>query len=276
MSETQRTEESRRAHLERRFAQWAEMFQKIEGEGWDIIPLYENGTPDFIADCGQEEPRLALRPKMENSNGTVIICAGGGFRYKTHHEAYQVAYALVKHNFDPVILDYRVAPHTSEQAIADGFAAIKKVRELREGKVAIMGFSAGGMMAAAAGARYEDEQSRPDACVVCYGAMDFVNAVGGLSYDSASQREKARTSTILNLSPDSPPYFIFQTTADDPRFGLELSMGLARNGIPFELHIFEGGRHGGGLYDGVSEAPDFPRTALWLPMAASWLKDMGF
>jgi hypothetical protein len=51
---------------------------------------------------------------------------------------------------------------------------------------------------------------------------------------------------------------------------------LADRGIPFEVHTFANGPHGGGLYNGKDETPDFPRTARWADLAVGWLAELGF
>ena len=70
--------------------------------------------------------------------------------------------------------------------------------------------------------------------------------------------------------------FVFQTHADDPRIVLNFCMELAMHGVPYEIHTFERGPHGGGLYNGKDETPDEPHTALWGSIAADWLKTRGF
>jgi hypothetical protein len=53
-------------------------------------------------------------------------------------------------------------------------------------------------------------------------------------------------------------------------------MELAVHGVPYEIHTFEDGPHGGGLYNGKDETPDLPHTAMWAAIAADWLKGRGY
>ena len=71
--------------------------------------------------------------------------------------------------------------------------------------------------------------------------------------------------------------FVFQTHKDDPRYALLFCYELACHGVPYEIHTFEEGPHGGGLYDGKTEdSPLFEHTAQWAMLASSWLKEKGF
>ncbi|MBO5503902.1 MAG: hypothetical protein J5969_05420 [Lachnospiraceae bacterium] len=71
--------------------------------------------------------------------------------------------------------------------------------------------------------------------------------------------------------------FLFQTHKDDPRHALQLGFALASRGVPFEIHTFEQGDHGWGLYDGGDpDSPLVPHTKLWGEIAADWLVMRGF
>jgi acetyl esterase/lipase len=96
-------------------------------------------------------------------------------------------------------------------------------------------------------------------------------------YDAALQNAAAKSDNVKNLRDDCPPFFIFQTHADDPRHCLNFAKELADRGIPFELHTFISGPHGGGLYNGKDDTPDCPHTAHWAALAADWLvTEQGF
>lgn len=81
---------------------------------------------------------------------------------------------------------------------------------------------------------------------------------------------------IRNIRVDCPPMFVFQTHEDDPRIALNFCYELAVHGVPYEIHIFESGIHGGGLYNGRDETPDVLHTAMWADIAADWLLCKGF
>lgn len=63
---------------------------------------------------------------------------------------------------------------------------------------------------------------------------------------------------------------------EDPRHALQFCYQLACYGVPYEIHTFEEGPHGGGLYNGKDNTPDIPHTARWAMLAAEWLAGKGF
>lgn len=65
--------------------------------------------------------------------------------------------------------------------------------------------------------------------------------------------------------------YMAQTDSDNPHYVLDMAKAYADRGIPFEVHLFKGGPHGGGLFDGEHEdSPQFPHTAHWAELAVEW------
>ena len=279
---------------------WPKMWEDYKAEGmapgylWDEEPGGER-APDFRA-------RLLTYPiRPGGARGMLIMCAGGGFVIKAYHEAKPVADFFYKRGFNVAVLDYTVAwkkdgdrSEVQAAALQDAKRAIRTLRYNAErlgfpkDKIAIGGFSAGGMLSGMAATLYdggdscsadpiERESSRPDAALLFYGAMSFSAAIREMSYDIEKQNGGARFDNLLNLHSKCPPFFIFQTHKDDPRFAMAFGKTLADYGVPFEVHTFAGGGHGGGLYDGgVEDAPLFPHTSRWAGLAAEWLENLGF
>lgn len=275
--------------------QWADMISDCKKKGYDIVQLWENGAPGFQEEYQQNQPQIIIYPAHSGKpTGSFIICAGGGFHYKSYNEAMPVADYFYEKGFHTVILDYRLIPYTRWDCVADGHRAIQYLRchaeeyNIDPNHIVLGGFSAGGILSNMAGSTYKaadpesaDElerySSRPDAVIVGYGAFSDVLNVGvGLGFDFAQQREVARMSPDLLLHPDCPPRFLFQTVQDDPRNIANMQMRLAEMGIPFEAHLFQSGSHGQGLYDGKFDVEDVPHTAHWAELAVEWLKNLGF
>ena len=139
-------------------------------------------------------------------------------------------------------------------------------------KIAVGGYSAGGMTAQMAMTRYTGPEDRPDAALLLYGAFARTTRVFWTDYDAQAYREAAQLDPIRNIRPDCPPTFIFQTQEDDPRNALLFALELAQRGIPHEVHTFTEGRHGGAIYDGTYDTPDIPHTAHWVTLAYEWLE----
>jgi len=228
------------------------------------------------------KPTLTVfRPSSASRNGTgVVICPGGGFMaLSIVNEGTEVAKWLAAKGITAFILKYRVA-HTGEDAtqefaelnkdqqkfdekvgsaiplaIADGLAAVTYVRKhasewnISPDRVGIIGFSAGGTVAAGVGLRYSAE-----------GRPAFVAPI----YPS--------TSPLKDLTPraDAPPLFL--AAASDDAFGLEMdSIALYSQWIKSqkltELHMYAKGGHGFGMRkQGLPSDQWIDRFAEWLEM----------
>ncbi len=279
-------------HMRLRDRQWAEMLEGFRKDGVKEIPLFDAGSFNDITGLGFL-PKLHLYPVRGGAKrGTLILCAGGGFRYKTAGEAIPTAAFFYGKGLNVAVLDYTVAGENSLVPAEDiaiqleaGQEALAAVRYLRShadeldilpDKIAVGGYSAGGMTAQMAMTRYTGPEDRPDAALLLYGAFARTTRVFWTDYDAQAHREAARLDPIRNIRPDCPPAFIFQTQEDDPRNALLFALELAQRGIPHEVHTFTEGRHGGALYDGTHDAPDIPHTARWAALAWEWLEANGF
>jgi acetyl esterase/lipase len=287
-----------------RSADWAEMWAEFKAEGLEPVDLWEGSEPSIPHNNGFRGRLLILPVRKDAKRGIIIVCAGGAFKFKSAHEAKPVAEFFLKAGLNAAVLDYNVddSPALPEQTdrtvlLAACEDALRAVRYLRvhadelgflPDKIAISGFSAGGMTSMLAATRYEPGDpasadalarvsSRPDAALLFYGAFSDSAIPGESGYDPARQRKIADTDCLKNLRTDGPPVFLFQTHADDPRCALAYAWEFARYGIPFEIHTFENGPHGGGLFDGkCMDAPLIPHTARWAGLAAEWLEGKGF
>ncbi len=288
-----------------RLIKWQKMYEQYAAEGMQPIHLWENDGFKVPHKEGFVPQMLLYPPHAGKPRGVLIVCAGGAFKFKSANEARPVAEFFYKQGLNAVVLDYctdaeQVMDRETVQLAAaeDALRAIRLLRyhaqewNIDPEKIAIGGFSAGGMTSSKAATMFdygdpnaEDPvdrvSSRPDAALLIYSSfVTFaVGAGGGTdSYSFAAQNQAAQQRGVNNgLRFDCPPFFVVQTAADDPRGSMYLGLELANRGIPFEVHTFEQGPHGGALYNGCDEdTPDFPHTAMWAPLAADWLKMHGF
>ncbi len=271
---------------------WETLLKETEEEGWRRIPLRR--TEKFVS-------QLILLPVQEKKRGIFIVCPGGGFMFKSSNEGKPVAEYFHKKGMNAAILDYHVHSSLEEgkdaaaEAGQDGLAAIRYLRAhadelgIDPEHIAIGGFSAGGMLTSYVATNFDygnpkaeceegKASSRPDAALVLYGAFSFSGMKGGPGvYDPEEQQKAAKNDPIRNIRFDGPPTFVFQTHKDDPRNALNYCMELANKGVPYEIHTFEGGPHGGALYDGKDpDSPLYPHTSLWADIAEDWLENKGF
>ncbi|HRU06949.1 MAG TPA: alpha/beta hydrolase, partial [Candidatus Brocadiia bacterium] len=124
--------------------------------------------------------------------GLVIVCPGGGYSHRAAHEGEPVAQRFNKAGIHAAVVHYRVSPCRHPAPLLDAQRAIRLVRHnaaewnVLPDHVAILGFSAGGHLASSAAVHFdagapaspdpiERHSSRPNAAVLCYPVISFVN-----------------------------------------------------------------------------------------------------
>lgn len=231
------------------------------------------------------DPSMTWYPALDGQNrGTVIVCPGGGYTMKAEHEAEPIALQLNARGINAYVLDYRVNPDLHPSPVLDARRAILLARKraadlnMRSDRIGILGFSAGGHLAASAGTMWDQEQSRPDAMVLCYPVISFGKS-GHLGSRINLLGETADANLISDLSIENrvdrrtPPAYLWHT-ADDEAVPVEntlaMASALAVKQVSFSCHVFPHGRHGLGL------APEQPEIAVWMDECVSFLAGLGF
>jgi acetyl esterase/lipase len=213
----------------------------------------------------------------------VIVCPGGGYAGYAENEAEPVAQWLRGLGLPASVFRYPV--HARHPAPVEAVRAeIRRIRKGGAGRIALMGFSAGGHLAghAALAARAWDSE-RVDAVILGYPVVSME-----IEADPDSQVEllgpepsaEMRSATSLDrlVAAGAPPFFIWHT-ADDAtvpvRHSYLLAQALARHGVSHALHVFPEGEHGLGLARGGGEPEGWTALcAAWLS-ARGWLEDPG-
>lgn len=224
-----------------------------------------------------------LLPDPAVANGTsVIVCPGGGFHFLAiNHEGNNAAKLLTKMGIAVFILKYRLVHILSDNpfddmlqaedkkawdaeaepiiplAIGDGRQAIAYVRKhaaeykLAPDRIGIMGFSAGGMVAASTAFKYTTD-NRPDFVAPVYADMP-----------------ESRQAPLLA---DAPPIFLVCATDDDFGFAPH-SVSLYNKWYaakrPVEMHLFAKGGHGFGVGNAGNT------TFGWVDQFGRWLTTEG-
>ena len=282
---------------------WKQMWDKLETDpNVSIFHLWEDEKmiPGFDFSVKQTVPRIAWLSSKKKKRGTIIVCAGGGFQLKSCNEAEPPARKFQEYGYNVAILDYRVYPYDPEYACEDALRAIRYLRmhaeklEISRDHIAIGGFSAGGILSYMVDNHFdygnendpdpiERESSRPDATFSMYGSFRRIcrqRVIDGertlvFSYPTAA--ENAKNDLIMRMPLDVPPAFMAQTDYDDPHFVLDMATAFADRGVPLEYHMFHGGMHGSGLFNGCDKyTENFQHTAHWMELACEWFEMMGF
>ncbi len=223
-------------------------------------------------------------PAPEQASGAaVIVIPGGGHRELwMDHEGYRVGQYLADHGVAAFVLKYRLAreagSHYSVEghALADVQRAIRLVRARADAwqvdpqRVGVMGFSAGGELAALAATRFATRtaiQSKshavaaPDPLEQLSARPDFQ----ALIYPSIPAN--------LQLPGDTPPAFLLCGADDQPAIsqGLaDLYRAMRRAGLHAELHIYDGVGHGFGM-----RSENAGPSAAWPQRFLEWLQQQG-
>jgi acetyl esterase/lipase len=224
------------------------------------------------------EPTLSVyAPEKDKANGTcVIICPGGGYSILAMDlEGTEVAEWLTKQGVTAIVLKYRVPKRANEAAhvspLKDAQRSVSLVRSkakelgIDEKKIGILGFSAGGHLAAMTSMHFDtrtydkldaidDVSSRPDFAILIYPAY-------------LTNKEQTELSSDAKISKDTPPTF-FAHAGDDPVTPLSsvlMYAALKRAGVPAELHVYATGGHGYGLRKDNTTAANWPlRCEEWM------------
>ena len=219
----------------------------------------------------------------------LVICPGGADRFCSPREKDPPAFECISMGYQVFILEYSCA----EQAA--GYRPLRElaetVRVLRQNhkkwhidrsKSAVLGFSAGGHLAASLGALWNDPelnlsaQARPDALVLCYPVIstkEFAHEESARCVSGGDGALRDRLHLWDRVTPDFPPAFLWHGGEDasvPPENSLLLAVELKRHGVPFEYHLFETGAHGISTCTQEVETPDEVCRA-WLPLCQTWL-----
>jgi endo-1,4-beta-xylanase len=212
-----------------------------------------------------------LPPKDKASGMAVVVAPGGGHsQLVIDKEGWEIADFLNRNGIAAFVLKYRLARapgshYTVEgNALADAARAMRTVRSraaewgVDPARIGIMGFSAGGEVAALMETRFDAgnasaadpidrASSRPDFAVVVYPGY--------------------RPGTIT-VPKDAPPTFL--VCADDDRSHVvttvNLYLDLEKQQAPAEMHIYGSGGHGFGLR---SKLP----VGNWPDRLLDWMRD---
>lgn len=233
------------------------------------------------------QPALSSYPvrAQAKAKAAVIVCPGGGYTHlASEKEGSRVAAWLNEHGVHAFVLRYRLADWGHPAPLQDVQSALRLVRAqapqlgMPSPRVGVLGFSAGGHLAACASCLFEDEASRPDFAILSYPVITLKAPYAHQGSRRALLGVDPPPSLIEALSletrvtPRTPPTFIWHTR-DDASVPVENSLlyadALQRAGVPHELHLYETGPHGLGMN------PDYEAGREWPKACATWLASLG-
>ncbi|MBO7762579.1 MAG: alpha/beta hydrolase [Clostridia bacterium] len=249
-------------------------------------PLWEGKAPGAETEIPSIDCYI---PAHRTSDAAFVILPGGAYAGRAPHEGVGFAEFLNGFGIAAFVVAYRVFPAHFPDPLLDARRACRFIRAnaekfgIDEGKVAVIGSSAGGHLAAllstyrapidGEGVDEIDAISPfPDLQVLCYPVISSDEEVShAYSYQKLlgdRYDERDAYSPELLVGKETPPAFIWHT-AEDAAVNVENSYryatALRRAGIPCEMHIFPFGRHGLGRSQGDAH------VAQWVELLRAYL-----
>jgi acetyl esterase/lipase len=224
-------------------------------------------------------PTLAVYrpPKDKDTGAAVVVFPGGGYNILALDlEGSEVCEWLNSIGVTGILVKYRVPARTGQPRWApplqDAQRAVGMVRQraaelgVDPKRIGVLGFSAGGHLAAALSTNYSRRtydpvdaadavSCRPDFTLLIYPAYLTV------------EKEGDRVSPELAITGETPPTFLVQTEDDGVRVenSLFYYAALRKARVPAEMHIYPAGGHGYGLRKSDKAVTTWPlRAEEWL------------
>ncbi len=230
------------------------------------------------------EPRMYVYPasKDNNTGAAVLICPGGGYTgVSVIKEGEEIAQWFNKIGVSAFVLYYRMPNGHHAIPLKDALTAMEIIHqrakewEINRNKIGIMGFSAGGHLAATAGTQFTSKTNRPDFLILGYPVVTMkvdVTHKGSRNNLLGKTPEEALVqlySNELQVTKNTPPTFIFHAQDDKtvPVLNSQLfADALKSKQVPFEIYLFPEGGHGIGMRPTNLEADKWPE------MLQNWMK----
>jgi len=269
--------------------------------GIQTVRLWPGDAPEAKGKACEDIPTLTImRPRKGAENGSAVVVLPGGayVGLAADLEGREIADWFTARGFRAFILSYRLSSngYLLPVPLLDARRAVQLVRarardyQIDPNRIVVIGFSAGGHLAALAGTQFvagnpeaEDPidraSSRPDYLVLGYPWIGAISSdTSHLSYCKLfnvmdrCEALRAAYSPDLFVTKETPPTFIYHTFNDNTvpvEQGLRFYEALIKAGVPSEMHIFANGAHGSGLGKGDASLDQWPG------LLETWLRGQG-
>ena len=248
-----------------------------------------------------QEPTLEVYlPSKSNATGeAMLIFPGGGYQILAYDwEGTDIAKFLNGKGIAGIVVKYRLPSSVSQKdkhlvPLIDAQRALRMVRSMAEelnidpAKIGILGFSAGGHLAATLGTHFDEkvyeaideidkESARPDFMalgypVITFGEMTHGGSKENLIGENPKPERVIHFSNEKQVSTDTPPTFLFHAT-DDKAVSVENSLlfyqALKDKGVSATMHIYPKGGHG------FSLARNNMHLRTWTERLFEWLESL--
>ena len=265
--------------------------------GVQTIRLWSGPAPQSNGNGCEDIPTLTIfdpQPGHENGSAVVIFPGGAYAHLATNLEGRQIANWFNARGFKAFVLRYRLSSdgYILPVPLLDARRAIQTVRaraldyHVDPNRIALIGFSAGGHLAALAATQpvdgspdapdpIERVSSSPNFLILGYPWIGAISSdTSHLSYcklfnvmDRCEELRKAYSPDLF-VTAKTPPTFWFHTENDQTvpiEQGLRFYEAELKAGVSAEAHLFEKGSHGSGLGKGDLSLDQWPELLeTWL------------
>lgn len=257
----------------------------------------DGSTAQFIGYVLDNSPEI----DAERTRPSVLIIPGGGYTMTSDREAEPIALQFVAAGYHAFILRYSCAPSVYPTALLEVAQAMRDIIDHAQtwhvdpARIAILGFSAGGHLAADFATTASDHTLRehhidpaliqPTALMLAYpvitaGEYRHDGSFRALLGDQYGNEEAMNAVSIEHhIDAHTPPVFVWHTVTDDcvPVQNTVLLIDACMNAhVPIEAHLFPQGGHGLALgtsetaWEGINGIE--PAVQEWMPLAKAWLE----
>ena len=219
----------------------------------------------------------------------IVICAGGCYRWLSPREKDPVALYWTAMGYQTFLIEYSCGPQAGElRPLHELAEAVRIIRSrasdwhIEPEHVAVLGFSAGGHLAASLGMLWQREDlglggsCRPDALVLCYPVIttgEYAHEESAVNVSGGDPELREFLSLEKRVTAHMPPTFLWHCIGDESvpvENSLLLASAMQRAGVDYECHLFAGGAHGISMCDQEVETPN-PEAAVWTELCKTWL-----
>ncbi len=239
-----------------------------------------------VRGCLQEDYETLKAHKIRPA---LVICPGGAYRWRSPREKDPVAFAFLAQGWQVFILEYSCGEKAADfRPFRELAQCIRTIRKncaewhIDPEKIAVLGFSAGGHLAATLAAYWNDpavgtgNDIRPDALILCYPVIstkEFAHEESAMWVSGSDPQMREMMHLPDHVTSDFPPTFMWhggEDTSVPPENSLMLAVELKKHHIPFEYHLFETGVHGISMCTQEVETPD-DVCRQWVPLCLTWI-----
>ena len=248
-------------------------------------PLWEGVAPGLKSDEAPLPTKASYTVHLaEKPNGAaVIICPGGGYGgLVVGGEGHGIAKWLNAQGITGIVLEYRLPAGHDKVPLLDAQKALTLTRahaaewKIDQKKVGIIGFSAGGHLAATAATHFTAE-NRPDFAILVYPVITMsVGTHGGSKKNLLGATPSDELANLYSnekqVTKDTPPTFLAHAL-DDKAVPIENSrlfhQACQAKGVASKLLELPNGGHGLNGYKG-------PSWDAWQKQSLEWLREQKF